>query len=96
MPPPETNPVSSYLLHQNYPNPFNPKTTIRYEVLQDGIVSIKIYDILGQEVKTLLNEFKKADRYQLDFNANGLASGVYIYRMMINDFVQSKKMVLLK
>jgi len=68
------------------------------------VVTIDIYDILGQRVRTILNEFQKADRYEIDFNAMGLASGVYIYRMKVNDpetssgqgFIQSKKMVLIK
>ena len=94
-PPPPINPVTDYMLYHNYPNPFNPTTTIRYEIPQDGVVTIKIYDILGQEVATLLNEFKKADRYEVEFNAAGLASGVYIYRIKVNDFIESKKMILL-
>lgn len=94
--PPPTNPVSSYVLYQNYPNPFNPTTTIRYELPQDGIVTIDIYDILGQRVRTILNEFQKVDRYEVHFNASGLASGVYIYRMTVNDFIESKKMMLIK
>ncbi len=88
--------VTDYILYQNYPNPFNPVTTIRYEILQDGIVTIKIYDILGQEVRTVLNEFKKADRYEIEFIAAGLASGVYIYRMKVKDFIGGKKMILLR
>ena len=95
-PPPPVNPVTDYKLYHNYPNPFNPTTTIRFELPQDGIVTIKVYDILGQEVATILNEFKKADRYEIKFNAKGLASGVYIYRMKVNDFIESKKMVVLK
>ncbi len=87
---------NDYSLSQNYPNPFNPTTTIRYELPQDGIVTIKIYDILGQEITTILNEFKKADRYEVEFNSFGLASGVYIYRMKVNDFIESKKMILLR
>ncbi len=88
--------VTDYILYQNYPNPFNPVTTIRYEIPEDGLVTIKIYDILGQEVKTILNEFKQATRYEVKFDAGGLASGVYIYRMKVNDFITSKKMVLLR
>ncbi len=84
------------MLYHNYPNPFNPTTTIRYELPQDGIVTIDVYDILGQRVRILLNEFKKADRYEVNFNAVGLASGVYIYRMKVNEFIESKKMVLVK
>lgn len=95
-PPEPTNPVDNYILYHNYPNPFNPTTTIRYELPQDGVVTIKIYDILGQEVRTILNEFKQADRYEVNFNAVGLASGVYIYRMKINDFAESKKMIMLR
>jgi hypothetical protein len=90
------NPVIDYKLYHNYPNPFNPTTTIRYEMPQDGIVTIKLYDILGQEVTTILNEFKKADRYEVEFSAIGLASGVYIYRMKVNEFFESKKMILLR
>jgi hypothetical protein len=95
-PPPATNPVTSYVLYQNYPNPFNPNTTIRYELPQDGTVTIEVFDILGQKVKTILNEFKKADRYEVTFNSAGLASGVYIYQLRINDFITSKKMVLIR
>jgi len=95
-PPEPTNPVDNYILYHNYPNPFNPTTTIRYELPQDGVVTIKIYDILGQEVRTILNEFKQADRYEFNFNAIGLASGIYIYRMKVNDFIASKKMVLVR
>jgi len=97
-----TNPITDYNLYHNYPNPFNPTTTIRYEIPQDGIVTIKLYDILGQEVTTILNEFKKANRYEVKFNSlsasggQGLASGVYIYRMKVNDFIESKKMILLR
>ena len=95
-------PVTNYILYHNYPNPFNPTTTIRYEIPRDGIVTIDVYDILGQRVRTILNEFKKADRYEVNFNSlsasggRGLASGVYIYRMKVNDFITSKKMILLR
>lgn len=91
-----TNPVINYILYQNYPNPFNPITTIRYELPQDGVVTIELFDILGQKVKTILNEFKKADRYEVKFNSVGLASGVYIYQLRVNEFITSKKMVLLR
>lgn len=91
-----TNPVISYELYQNYPNPFNPTTTIRYALPQDGIVKIKIFDILGQEVATLKNEFQKANRYEVKFNSKGFASGMYIYKLQVNDYSESKKMMLLK
>ncbi len=88
--------VVDYNLYQNYPNPFNPTTTIRYSIPQEGRVTLKIFDILGQEVTTLKNEFQKANSYEIQFNSAGLASGVYIYRLQVNDYVQSKKMMLLK
>jgi hypothetical protein len=91
-----TNPIESYELYQNYPNPFNPTTTIRYAIPQDGIVTIKIFDVLGQQVATLKNEFQKANRYEVQFNSKGLASGVYIYKLQVNDYAESKKMMLLK
>ncbi len=88
--------LNNYELYQNYPNPFNPSTTIRYDVFEDGIVTLKIYDILGQEVRTLVNEFQPQRRYEVQFNSAGLASGVYIYRLQVNGFNQSKKMIILK
>jgi hypothetical protein len=95
-PPAATNPVSSYVLYQNYPNPFNPNTTIRFELPEDGVVTIEVFDILGQKVKTILNEFKRADRYEVTFGSTGLASGIYIYQLRVNDYITSKKMVILK
>ncbi|MFI5237649.1 MAG: T9SS type A sorting domain-containing protein, partial [Ignavibacteriales bacterium] len=95
-PPAPTNPVTSYFLFQNYPNPFNPTTTIRYELTQDGVVALELFDILGQKVKTLVNEFQQADRYEVQFDATGIASGVYIYQMRVNEFITSKKMVLIR
>lgn len=86
----------TYELFQNYPNPFNPSTTIRYQVPEDGVVSLRIYDILGKEVKTLVNEQKTVGKYEISFDASGFASGVYIYRIQVNDFVSVKKMMLLK
>ena len=90
-----------YMLYQNYPNPFNPSTSVRFEVPVDSKVMIKIYDILGREVKTLFDDQVQRGRYTLDWdglNESGMrmSSGTYIYRMVANDFVQSKKMLLLK
>ena len=90
------NDPADYDLAQNYPNPFNPSTTIKYQIPKDGIVTLKIYDILGKEVKTLVNEQKPTGRYEVKFDASELATGVYIYRIKVNDFVSVKKMVLLK
>jgi len=88
--------AANFKLEQNYPNPFNPITTIRYELPQDGQVTIEIFDILGQKVGTIVNEYKKADRYEVTFRSTGLASGVYIYQLRVNDFITSKKMVLVR
>ena len=85
-----------YDLAQNYPNPFNPSTTIRFQIPQDGIVTLKIYDILGSEVATLVNEQKAAGKYEINFNASSLASGVYLYKIQSGSFISSKKMLLLK
>ncbi len=87
---------SAYYLSQNYPNPYNPATTINYQLPQNGFVILKVYDILGKEVTTLVNEQKTQGRYSIHFNASQLASGVYIYQLRVNDYVSSKKMLLLK
>jgi hypothetical protein len=85
-----------YDLSQNYPNPYNPATTINYQLPKNGFVTVKVYDILGKEVATLVNEQKTQGRYAVNFNASHLASGVYIYQLRVNDYVSSKKMLLLK
>ncbi len=87
---------TEYQLYQNYPNPFNPTTTIKYDLPEAGWVSLKIYDILGSQVITLLDEVKSAGRYEAVFNASKLASGVYIYTIQAEDFYHSRKMILLK
>jgi len=83
-------------LSQNYPNPFNPVTTINYDLPNDGIVTIKVYDIIGREVKTFVSEMKTAGYYKLQFNVSDFASGAYFYRMNAGDFVAVKKFVVLK
>ncbi len=88
--------ITTYDMFQNYPNPFNPATTINYQLPKTGFVTIKIYDILGKEVATLVNEQKTQGRYSVNFDASRLASGVYIYQLRANDYVSSKKMLLLK
>ncbi len=92
---------TKYSLQQNYPNPFNPSTTIRYAIPDDGLVTLKVYNIAGQEVATLVNEQKKAGKYEIVFDAksalgSSLASGVYLYRVKAGNFSEAKKMVLLK
>jgi tetratricopeptide (TPR) repeat protein len=90
------NVPKTYGLFQNFPNPFNPETTIRYQIPKPGLVTLKVYDILGREVATLVNENKIEGSYDFTFNASRFASGVYIYQLRVNDYVSSKKMILLK
>jgi hypothetical protein len=85
-----------YSLSQNYPNPFNPVTNIKYQLPKDGFVTLKIYDITGREIAKLVNEQKPAGNYTVAFNGSNFASGVYFYRIQAGDFVQVKKMVLIK
>ncbi len=86
----------SYSLEQNYPNPFNPSTTIRFSVPKENMVTLKIFNILGQEVKTLVNQEKLPGTYEVSFNANEFSSGIYFYNLRAGDFYQVKKMILLK
>ncbi len=86
----------TYELSQNYPNPFNPVTTIKYQIPNDGIVKISVYDVLGKEVKTLVNSFRQAGAYEVKLDAGDLASGVYFYRMTAGSFGDLKKLIVLK
>jgi hypothetical protein len=88
--------INNYQLSQNYPNPFNPTTTIEYTIPKSGFVSLKVYDILGREVKTLVHQQELPGIYKVQFNGSNLASGVYFYRIEAGEFVSSKKFVLLK
>ena len=88
--------ISDYKLYQNYPNPFNPVTKINYELPNDGKVKLMIYDILGREIKTLVNEVKQAGKYTVEFNGHNFASGVYFYRIESGKFTDVKRMVLVK
>jgi hypothetical protein len=83
-----------YYLHQNYPNPFNPTTYIRYGIAESGYISLKVYDVLGNELITLVNEEKTAGEYMVKFNSKNLASGIYFYELKTKEFIQIKKMVL--
>jgi hypothetical protein len=85
-----------YTLQQNYPNPFNPSTTINYSIPEDGFVKLAVYNVLGEEVATLVNGFQKADRYDVSFNASGFSSGVYVYKIEATNFSASRKLVLMK
>ncbi|MHB8580157.1 MAG: T9SS type A sorting domain-containing protein [Ignavibacteriaceae bacterium] len=88
--------VSNYKLEQNYPNPFNPSTTINFQVPSASKVTLKVYDVLGRELETLVNEVKPAGKYSINFNADKLASGVYIYRIQAGNYFETKKMIQLK
>jgi hypothetical protein len=88
--------VFEYSLGQNYPNPFNPTTTINYSIKSAGDVSLKVYDMLGTEVASLVNEMKEAGNYSVNFNAANLSSGLYVYILSTNNFMDTKKLILLK
>jgi photosystem II stability/assembly factor-like uncharacterized protein len=85
-----------FALDQNYPNPFNPTTTIKYSIAEQTQVSLKIYDILGNEITTLVNEVKQAGIYNIEYDASSLSSGVYFYELAAGQFISAKKMVILK
>jgi Secretion system C-terminal sorting domain len=86
----------TYSLSQNYPNPFNPSTTIEFSIPQSSNVSVKIYDIMGKEVATLVNEYRGTGSYIVNWNASGSSSGVYFYKLVAGSFSQTKKMILSK
>jgi hypothetical protein len=90
------NVVGEYRLYQNYPNPFNPTTNINYDVKERGRVTIKIYNVLGQEVLTLVDGLKDMGQYSATFNATGLATGIYFCELKVNNFRDIRKMVLLQ
>ena len=83
-------------LLQNYPNPFNPSTKISFKLQVSGFTTLKVFDLLGREVRTLVNEEMKAGSYETTFDARGLASGVYFYRLQVGDFTDTKKLLLFK
>ena len=88
--------LSNYKLFQNYPNPFNSSTTIKFEIPKDGLVTLKIYNILGEEIETLFNEERSSGRYEVNFDAFKLPSGIYFYQLKTRDYVDTRKMILLK
>jgi hypothetical protein len=91
-----SSPPKEFKLNQNYPNPFNPSTKFSYSIPEKALVTIKVFDVLGREIKTLVNEEKPIGTYEVDFNASNLSSGIYFYRLNAGKFVSTKKMVLLK
>jgi hypothetical protein len=87
---------TEFSLSQNYPNPFNPETTIKFSIPISSFVTLKLYDVIGNEVKTLVNNQKSAGQYEVTLNASDLSSGIYFYKLEVGSFVETKKMVLLK
>jgi len=81
---------------QNYPNPFNPATQINYSVPKNSFITIKVYNLLGQEVKTLFEGYQIRGNYTVTFNGSGLASGIYLYRLTAENFTDTKKTILLR
>ena len=92
----KNNAFINYNLAQNYPNPFNPSTNIGYKISEAGMVQLKVYNVLGIEVASLVNEFKNSGNYSVDFNAANYSSGVYFYTLSVNNFTQTRKMILEK
>lgn len=87
---------NDYRLYQNYPNPFNPSTVIGYKLNQSGFVSLKVYNLVGNVVATLVSEYKQQGNYEVEFDASNLTAGVYLYKLQINDFSSVKRMTLIK
>ncbi len=85
-----------YSLNQNYPNPFNPSTVIIYSIKTVSNVKLEVFNVLGQNVATLVNEIQESGSYKVDFNASSLSSGIYIYRLKAGDFTDIKKMILVQ
>ncbi|HZW40652.1 MAG TPA: T9SS type A sorting domain-containing protein, partial [Ignavibacteriaceae bacterium] len=92
----ELNKYLQFSLEQNYPNPFNPTTKIKYTLSKQGLITIKVYDVLGKEIAQLVNEEKLSGEYEVEFDGSSLSSGIYYYKIQAGEFVQTKKMVLMK
>jgi hypothetical protein len=90
------NVPAKFILYQNYPNPFNSSTIIEYDIPENNYVELIIYDVLGREVKTLVNEYKKVGSYSVKFDGSNLASGLYFYKIEAGNYVETKKMVMIK
>ena len=91
-----SNVPSAFRLMQNYPNPFNPSTTIKFDIPKSTFVRLSVFDITGREIAVLANENIRAGEYETTWDASGVASGVYFYRLITSDFTQTKKMSLIK
>ncbi|MCX7832913.1 MAG: T9SS type A sorting domain-containing protein [Ignavibacteria bacterium] len=91
-----TGPSDDYKLYQNYPNPFNPTTKITYKIKKEGNVYLSVFNLVGKEIAVLVNEFKTPGEYEVEFNAQDLPSGIYLYKLQINGYVSVKRMTLLR
>ena len=91
-----SNILTDFYLEQNYPNPFNNSTVIKYSIPKEGLVTFKVYNLLGEEVARLVNDTKQTGNYEVSFDATGLPSGIYFYRLQTPNFTQTRKMILLK
>lgn len=92
----KAGPADNFYLYQNYPNPFNPATTLSFVIGNQSFVLLKVYDVLGNEIATLVNEEKQSGTYEIGFNAAGLSSGIYFYQLQAGSFIQTRKMIYLK
>ena len=88
--------VSEFVLDQNYPNPFNPSTNIQYSIKENCYVELKVFDLIGSEIATLVNEEKAPGNYDVSFDASSLSSGIYLYTIKAGSFIQTRKMLLMK
>ena len=88
--------ADDFFLNQNYPNPFNPVTSLEFGISNSEFVSLKVYDVLGKEVRTLINEFKPAGHHKAVFDGKDLPGGIYFYRIIAGNFSQTRKMLLIK
>jgi len=86
----------TFVLNQNFPNPFNPSTTIRYQIPKSQFVTLKVSDVLGREISTLVDEYKTVGNYEVNFDGSSISSGIYFYRITSGNFVQTRKMILIK
>ena len=88
--------IDNFKIYENYPNPFNPSTNIRFRIAQALFVTLKVYDVLGNDIVILVNGEKPAEIYEVEFDAIDLPSGIYFYRLQAGSFVETKKMILMK
>ncbi|MEO8209560.1 MAG: T9SS type A sorting domain-containing protein [bacterium] len=91
-----SNVFDDYKLYQNFPNPFNPATIISYKVNEGGFVTLKVYNLVGQVVRTLVNEYQGVGTYSEQFEASELSAGIYLYKLQVNGFTSVKRMTLIK